>query len=127
MKESPTPKFSRIPKKISMEKNPATTVQSTQSQPHQPISNGYMSESIQRSREMALPSGLTASNHIPSSPQIVEIKIQGMYSESEDSGSIHGNSAQLLVGPDSQSEPSSPGSDLGLQIDMPDVDGDYGR
>ena len=116
IKENPAPKFSRIPKKVNTEKNVSSSGQSNPT--HQPISNGYMSESIQRSQEIPLPSNLTASNHIPASPQIVEIKIQGMYSESEDSGSVHGNSAQLRSRLDSQSEPSSPGSDPGLQIDM---------
>lgn len=72
-----------------------------------------------------LPSqALTVSNHIPFSPQIVEVNVP--LSESEETGSIHGNSAHLMEG-GIGSEPSSPGSDSGLRIDLGGTDLDLGK
>ncbi len=58
---------------------------------------------------------LPVSNHVPYSPQLVEVSVN--LSDTEDAGSMHGYSAVLM---DSQamSEPSSPGSEPELQIDL---------
>ena len=60
------------------------------------------------------PQALNVSNHIPFIPQIVEVNPP--LSESEETGSIHGNSVHFMDG--EYSEPSSPGSDSGLRIDL---------
>ena len=64
--------------------------------------------------------GLPISNYVPFSPQLVEVNIN--YSEGEE-GSIHGNSATLMQQSDNLSNPSSPGSEPELQIDLGGVGG----
>ena len=58
---------------------------------------------------------LPISNYVPFSPQLVEVNIN--VSEGEE-GSIHGNSATLMQSNDYLSEPSTPGSEPELQIDL---------
>ena len=60
---------------------------------------------------------LPVSNYVPFSPQLVEVSVN--LSETED-GSMHGNSATLMQSSESVavSEPSSPGSEPELQIDL---------
>ena len=60
---------------------------------------------------------LPVSNYVPFSPQLVEVSVN--LSETED-GSMHGNSATLMQPTETTaiSEPSSPGSEPELQIDL---------
>ena len=60
---------------------------------------------------------LPVSNYVPFSPQVVEVSVN--LSDNED-GSMHGNSATLMHSTEStgMSEPSSPGSEPELKIDL---------
>ena len=77
--------------------------------------NGFKEDNEPRKTDH---SAFPVSNHIPCSPQIV--MVNPSFSESEDS-TIHGNSASFPHSNDtsgSRSNPSSPGSDIGLRIDL---------
>ena len=100
-----TLKLPRIPKKSPV---PAPPRQSTDHSPPPPPL------AVANNREHPTPQALNVSNHIPFTPQIVEVNLP--LSESEETGSIHGNSVHFMEGEDS--EPSSPGSDSGLRIDL---------
>ena len=67
------------------------------------------------SRETLSNHQLVASNYVPFSPQLVEVSVN--LSETEDSGSIHGNSATFMESM-LDSDASSPGSEPELQIDL---------
>lgn len=77
--------------------------------------NGYKDEPEPKKPELA---SFPVSNHLPCSPQIV--MVNPSFSEFEDS-TIHGNSASFPHSNDtsgSRSNPSSPGSEIGLRIDL---------
>ena len=69
---------------------------------------------------------LPVSNYVPFSPQLVEVSVN--LSETED-GSMHGNSATLMQPTETTaiSEPSSPGSEPELQIDLGGGSGGRGQ
>ena len=109
-----TLKLPRIPKKS--EKGPVAVQKLNQPSSSQ---NGATKDrtpppSSSSGHDHHTPQALNVSNHIPFAPQIVEVNPP--LSESEETGSIHGNSVHFMEGVDS--EPSSPGSDSGLRIDL---------
>lgn len=116
-----TNKIARVPKKEKQDKISVTRGQTKSISPAPPASthNGYSSERAEsQSRESSVPPPFSISNHIPCSPQIV--MVNPPLSESEETGPIHGNSASF-ANPDNldnYSEPSSPGSDAALTIDL---------
>lgn len=101
-----TLKLPRIPKKSPVPMPPRLTHATDHTPPPPPLAT---------SSTHPTPQALNVSNHIPFIPQIVEVNPP--LSESEETGSIHGNSVHFMEeGEDS--EPSSPGSDSGLRIDL---------
>lgn len=120
----PQVKVSRPQKKEKSERL-ATPSQQSMSVSPTPSSghNGYSNEraeSESRESSVAPPPTYHVSNHVPCSPQIVVVNPS--MSESEESGTIRGNSASFARSAETSgnlSEPSSPGSDAGgLTIDL---------
>jgi hypothetical protein len=111
-----TPKeLPKGPRKEKAEKKMSIQTHTSSPAPHT-LHNGYNNES--ESRESSIAPSLSVSNHIPCSPQIV--MVNPPLSESEETGTIHGNSASFaksLNNSENYSEPSSPESDT-LIIDV---------
>ena len=119
-------KLPRIPKKEKSEKIGGRSV-SVAPPVIPPVSdqNGFHNDDKEtRKREISVPPSFTVSNHIPCSPQIV--MVNPSFSESEDS-TIHGNTASFPHSHDPHSNPSSPGSDVGLRIDIAGTELDQAR
>ena len=114
-------KFPRFPKKERPDKTGGGRGQTHPGSPAHPVGthNGYSNERGEsESRESSIAPSMSVSNHIPCSPQIV--MVNPPFSESDESGTIHGNSASFARSIDmsgNYSEPSSPGSD-NLTIDL---------
>ncbi|XP_019851063.1 PREDICTED: protein kinase C-binding protein 1-like isoform X2 [Amphimedon queenslandica] len=119
----PAVKIPRPPKKEKSDRL-ATPSQQNMSVSPTPSSshNGYpndRAESESRESSVAPPPTYHVSNHVPCSPQIVVVNPP---LSSDESGTIHGNSASFAQSSEPSghcSEPSSPGSDAGgLTIDL---------
>ena len=104
-----------IPKKVQVKPPGRSQISGPPPPPPQPMTtpvyNGYKEEQETRKNDFSI------SNHIPCSPQIVMVNP----SFSDEDSTIHGNSASFPHSNDtsgSHSNPSSPGSDVGLRIDL---------
>ncbi len=125
VREPPMHSFPPIPRKVHV-KPPGRSHPPTAPAPPASVANfnGFKEELEHRKPDLT---SFTVSNHIPCSPQIV--MVNPSFSEFEDS-TIHGNSASFPHSNDtsgSRSYPSSPGSDIGLRIDLDGSDTEQKR